>query len=449
MRIRKILWILVVAALFSSTGEAQKQPRRVPVGLKDRLKQFFTSKEAQARTLLKEEKQEPPPEMWDFFKAGQNGQWSNVESLYGKLRGARGEKDKRLLTMAWQPLIECEGAFEAFTEGEEKYVVMLGREILDSMPPGSVYFGANDAGRWLPTIFSKSHPKADPVFTLTQNGLADALYLKYIRTMYGDRLTLPTDDDSQKAFSNYVADAGRRLKEGKLKPGEDVKEVGGQVQVAGQMAVIGIYGRLARTIFNANPKQEFFIAESFPLDWMYPYLSPNGPIMKINRNPVTELSDETVQKDRDYWIKLVDQALGQWLTPQTSVKEVCDFARAVFLNKDPGNYHADPKFMRNAWACKNYSKLRSSIAGLYAWRAKNSGSANEKPLMTKEADFAFRQAFALCPDSPEVVFRYVNLLIDNGRKADALLLAQTAELIDPRNSNFNQVVQELERDVNR
>ena len=37
-----------------------------------------------------------------------------------------------------------------------------------------------------------------------------------------------------------MADARRRLQEKKLKPGEDVKEVDGKVQVSGQVAVMAI-----------------------------------------------------------------------------------------------------------------------------------------------------------------------------------------------------------------
>jgi hypothetical protein len=46
--------------------------------------------------------------------------------------------------------------------------------------------------------------------------------------------------------------------------------------------------------------------------------------------------------------------------------------------------------------------------------------------MNNAADFAFRQAFALDPFSPEVVFRYVNLLLSDNRIADAILVAETA-----------------------
>jgi Tfp pilus assembly protein PilF len=46
--------------------------------------------------------------------------------------------------------------------------------------------------------------------------------------------------------------------------------------------------------------------------------------------------------------------------------------------------------------------------------------------MADAADFAFRQAFALCPYSPEVVFRYVDFLMGQNRGADALLVVETA-----------------------
>ena len=43
--------------------------------------------------------------------------------------------------------------------------------------------------------------------------------------------------------------------------------------------------------------------------------------------------------------------------------------------------------------------------------------------MSKEAEFAYKQAFAFCPYSPEAVFRFVNLLIGHQQIDDALLVA--------------------------
>ena len=88
-----------------------------------------------------------------------------------------------------------------------------------------------------------------------------------------------------------MADAQRRMQVNQLKMGEDVKIVRDpdgkdRVQVSGQVAVMNINGLLTKVIFDHNPKNEFFVEESFPLDWMYPYLTPFGVIMKINRQPL-------------------------------------------------------------------------------------------------------------------------------------------------------------------
>ena len=412
------------------------------------MKQFFADKKAQAQALAKKQDQPQLPEVWDFFEVGENGDWPRVAALYRTLRrGAYqysgGRKEPLLQTTVWQPVNECFGAYEQCAHGEEKYLTNFARGILDSIPPGSIYFGGTDPGRWLVTAFSKSHAQADPCFVLTQNALADALYLKYLRLMYGDLMATPSDADSQRAFAEYVAEAGQRLKEDKLKPGENVTEEDGKVQVSGQVAVMEINARIARVVFEANPKHEFFIEESFPLEWMYPHLTPHGLIMKIEREPLAALPEKSLQDDRKYWTRFTDGAVGKWLTPETSVETVCKFAMTVFERKEAGQFRSDPKFVQNDYACKTFSKLRSSIAGVYAWRIKNTTSGAQKKRMTKEADFAFRQAFALCPYSPEAVFRYANLLVDQGRKKDAKLLAETAARLDPSNGGFARLVADL------
>jgi hypothetical protein len=67
-----------------------------------------------------------------------------------------------------------------------------------------------------------------------------------------------------------------------------------------------------------------------------------------------------------------------------------------------------------------------SLAELYAWHRQQAADAAEKERLTREADFALRQAWALCPYSPEAVYRYVDLLLAQDRAADALLVAETA-----------------------
>ena len=69
--------------------------------------------------------------------------------------------------------------------------------------------------------------------------------------------------------------------------------------------------------------------------------------------------------------------------------------------------------------------------------------ATEKERMAREADFAFRQAWALCPDSTEAVFRYVALLMDQQRVADALLVAETAAQMPSMQGQEGQVIRDL------
>ena len=128
--------------------------------------------------------------------------------------------------------------------------------------------------------------------------------------MYGDKIYIPTDEDFGKSFSGLHGRMSSKAacKSNQLKPGEDVKRgfTSGRMQVSGQVAVMEINGLLAKTIFDKNPNHEFYVEESFPLDWMYPYLEPHGLIMKINRQPLSELSNEIIQRDRDYWTKYID-----------------------------------------------------------------------------------------------------------------------------------------------
>jgi hypothetical protein len=192
------------------------------------------------------------------------------------------------------------------------------------------------------------------------------------------------------------------------------------------MNVIGIRELLTKTLFDKNPDHEFYIVEGFPLDWMYPYLEPHGLIMKINRQPLPALSDEIVQRDSDYWTKYVTPMIGGWLKPDTTIEEVAAFVEKIHVKKDLSGFAGDPQFVQSEYWSENFSKLRSSIGGLYAWRARNSHDDAEKKRMNDAADFAFRQAWALCPYSSETVVRYVNLLMSQNRRADALLVAETA-----------------------
>lgn len=407
------------------------------------LKSFVAEKEAQVNASTNA----TSAEMKAFFAAAQKGDWQTVNNKFWDIRN-HAEKLEQLQGIEWEAIVEIWGGLDAFAEGDEKYSTIYASEIINSIPPGSIYFGATDPGRFLITAMQKNQVGGNPFFTLSQNPLTDSAYLGYLRSMYGSKIYIPTAEDSRKCFDDYFRDYQERRAKNRLLPGESITSgPDGKMQINSQMSAIQIYGSLAKVIFDQNSNREFYVEESFPLDWMYPYLEPHGIIFKLNRQPLSELSDEIVRRDQDYWMKLTAPMIGDWLMPGTAIEDVAAFAEKVFAKHDFSDFTGDPQFVRNDYSCKMFSKERNSIAGLYAWRAQHAANDAEKKRMNNAADFAFRQAWALCPDSMETVVRYVNLLLDGQRFSDALIVAQTAadmpSLKGPEGAQIRSLVEQI------
>jgi len=270
-------------------------------------------------------------------------------------------------------------------------------------------------------------------------------------------MLIATPDDSQRCFQEYLGDAQKRkLHDEKfpneppqVKPGEYISFVENRVQVSGQVAVMAINGLLTKVMFDKNPTNEFFVEESFPLDWMYPHLTPFGIIMKINRQPLPMFTEEIYERDHEFWAQYSERLIGNWITYDTPVKEIADFVEKVYRRHDFSGFKGDRKFVRDDQAQKAFSKLRSSIGGVYAWRLGpcppeyRPKTQAEAARLLKEVDFTFRQALAFCPYSPEAVFRYVQLLAQYGRFEDALLVAETCLKLDPYNAQVKGLVANL------
>lgn len=461
--------LLILALSGCGSGGASK--------LDPDMARFAATKRAQAMEFARTETNPVPAEVWKFFDAVQQNRWhattNRFEHLCERFRSSylsyqqspptglwsaawryfedvtgatarrRNPPPSALDGPIWGPIQETLGAAEIFHDWDAALLHRYGRDIIGSIPTNSIYFGGTDAGRFAITALIESHQDGKPFFVLSQNALADGRHLAYLRRMFSGKIYIATDQDSQNAFHAYLKDAEQRLQSGQLKPGEDARNPSNRVQVSGQIAVMDINGRLVKRIFDQNPGNEFFIEESFPLDWMYPYLTPHGLILKLNREPLPELSEAVLRADHDYWQRYAGQILGDWLHDDTSVQAISDFAQKVYLRKDLAGFGGDPAYARNPAAQKAFSKLRSAIGGLYVWRAEHAKTPSEKTRMRQEADFAFRQAFALCPYSPEAVFRYVNLLLSANRPKDAVLVAQSCLQLDPGNAHVIALLQSL------
>ena len=448
-----ISWALIALVAAAVKVRAAEESNSLPPPLK----KFVVAKTKQIHRAAERFGVEVPPEVEDYLKAAQSGDWMQALGMYSTVRNSWPDPEdpdlKNLKSIAGPCILEIQLALEQIMDTDPDLALKLGDSLMASVPRGAIYFGGTDPGRGLPTALSASHENGDPFYTITQNGLADGTYLNYLREIYGRANYIPSSDDSQKAFQDYLSDAQRRLEHDRdhpkeprqLKPGEDVRMNKNRVTVSGQVAVMAINGLLAKVIFDQNPDRQFFVEESFPLDWMYPHLAPHGLIMRLHREPLAEISAAEVEKDLAYWKKQLASLVGDWVKPETTLDEISRFVRKRYLDHNLAGFEGNEKYLQNEKIRKAYGKLRSSIAGVYAWQAAQAKDPKSKARMKQAAEAAFKQALVLSPESPEAVFRFVNLLLEDKRKTDGLKIAELAADVDPGSDSFANLVTSLKQ----
>lgn len=321
-----------------------------------------------------------------------------------------------------------------------KYVLAVGGLV----PPGTIVKDGFDAGsgdsgnRLIEGVANLLY------YTLDKPFLAHGKRVEARRRAEGvypaNEIYIPSPEDSQACFQEYARQ-------------KQINSPDGRIQISGQVDVMNINGLLCKVIFDNCPTNEFFIEESFPLEWMYPYQTPFGIIMKINRNPVTEITQDMMDRDHKFWTDYSTRLCGNWINYDTTVKEIAQFVEKVYIQHNFAGYTGDRIFARDDDAQKAFSKLRSSQAGMYAWRADprtcppefRQKSPAAQAALIRETDFAFKQAFAFCPYSPEAVFRYINFLLMQGRFDDAIIVCETCQKLDPFNTQIAGTVEQLKQ----
>ena len=259
----------------------------------------------------------------------------------------------------------------------------------EPMEPFSIFFGGTDPGRFVPTYMIYSAMFRPDVYLITQNALADDTYMSVERDLDGDEIWIPSKEDSAEAFNVYVDEVQRGVRPAN----GDLKIENGRVQVTGALGVMEINGILTKMMHDHDRlRHSFYVEESYVIQWMYPYLSPHGLIMKINAEQ-TPYDAKTAAKDMDFW---------DWYS-----RRLLD----------------DPMYRRDFAGQKSFSKLRAAIAGLYQRQGR-----------FREASQAFREACLLYPASPEATFRYAQECLLPFRRWDVVLdMMAYTDLIDPNN----------------
>ncbi|MFH1066505.1 MAG: DUF2723 domain-containing protein [bacterium] len=296
----------------------------------------------------------------------------------------------------------------------------FGHDMLADLPQGSVFLGGTDPGRFVNTymIFGESfqppHVKRDPAFDrrdlyiITQNTLTDPFYLQYLRDQYTEHrppvkswferwlkrdemyppepLFIPVREDVTRVFEDFMIKAQRK------------RNTASPVQETQNTNI-----EAARMIFLKNKdKHRFFVEESFPMSWSYPYAIPHGLCYELAPEPLERIPEEAVKKDMQFWKHYTASLLK------------------------------DPHFLEDEDARRSFSKLRQTTGNIYFSRG-----------MMKEAETAYRQASLLSPSNLETTLAFQRILFQQKRHNEALALIEKAYDVDP----FNPIIPQLAANV--
>ena len=168
----------------------------------------------------------------------------------------------------------------------------------EPMEKDALYFAGTDLGRFIPEALILNEGVRSDVSLITQNGLADGRYLSSARERLGGKVKLPTDEELQDAFREFV----EGVQTGRIDARDAVEVKDGRVTVTGPKAVMKLNEILSKKIFEKNKgKHTMYVEESYPIEWMYDYMTPQGLVMKLNAEKTGAVSDEEVRENAEFW----------------------------------------------------------------------------------------------------------------------------------------------------
>jgi hypothetical protein len=373
-----------------------------------KVSQFARDRFRITQSMAKHFKVNMTKEIESFFEAAEAGRWDDLKAAFDTLKKQRAsdEHGKDLGTL-WAPMLETFLVAECAYDWPAQKLLDYGESVLGSLRPGMVYVGGTDPGRGIPTLLNETS-EGERHIVLTQNALADGSYVQYLGFLYGDKLSLPTSQDSQKVFEDYTVDAEKRLRHDKqfpdepkqLRLGEDVRMDDGRLLISGQVAVMAINGKLLQTMMDKNPALGFALEESFPLKSTYAAAAPLGPVMELRvQDQQSAFTPATAAQAVDYWSSVAQQFASEPETAQDSASRL------------------------------TYSKMATAQGNLLADHN-----------YTADAEQAYRLATEICPSSLEAVCGYINLLVGQNRFDEAIPVAETAVKADPANQQFQALL---------
>jgi hypothetical protein len=349
--------LFVCGVLSATLAERKVDPR---------LKEFATLKRRQMEELAAKLRLNVPVEAREFFRAADAGDWDAVSNSFARIFSpeAGGFVVPGFTNVLYEPVLALFGAYEQFQGWDGAMITKFADGILRSLPAGSIYIGGAGPGHHIiPAI--RDVANSPDIFIIPESTGVDSLQMNYVRLLYGSRIWLPSDQDVQQAFQQYVQELHTAQKK----------------RASGAMAKTQI---LTEMIFNHNKTQhEFFVEDSFAIPWMQAYLEPHGLILKLNKEPRAHLDPAVVAQDRQFWDTLTNELL------------------------------ADRRFTDSQPARNTYAQLRQITGNMYAYRR-----------MTNEAEAAFKQALELGPTTIGPAWRLAYFYSEAGRFDEALTVLE-------------------------
>src|SRR2546423_715678 len=302
-----------------SRPTAPPTPEQIVAG---KVSEFVRSRRDIVRGIGRRTQKEIPAEIERFFDALESGDWEEIEAQWKALSTRSGQYEGSThspeLDPFWAAVLDAYGVAEQAHIWPAQKLLDYGNAILDSLRPGMVYVGGTDNGRWVPELLNETSG-LDPHIIVTQNAFADSRYIEYMQTLYGERFSPLTSEDSQRAFQEYVTDAQRRLEHDQqfpnepkqVRPGEAIRILDVKVQVSGQVAVMTINEKLLQTLMQKNPDLAFAMQESFPMRGTYADALPLGPLMELRAlDGQNGFTPERAAQSLDYWRSTAQQLLS-------------------------------------------------------------------------------------------------------------------------------------------
>ena len=60
--------------------------------------------------------------------------------------------------------------------------------------------------------------------------------------------------------------------------------------------------------------------------------------MKINPTALDTIPQDMVDRDHRFWSDFSTRTIGNWITYDTTIKDVCDFVRKVYVRHDYSDF---------------------------------------------------------------------------------------------------------------